>query len=85
MPQELPVNYQPPQMSNGKNTYGLSQQPTYNSYPQYSSYSAPQTKPQSPQKSDLNYNTNNSDFQRFYGPVSSTTSLVIRISITISK
>lgn len=60
MPQQLPLNYQPAQGTNGNNSYGSSQQPTYNNY----------SKPQSPQKNDFYSNSNTSaDFQRFYGPV----------------
>jgi hypothetical protein len=73
MPQQLPLNYPSSQVFNGNNSYSLSRQPTYNNYPQYTNYSttqtkpqSPQTKPQSPQKND----PNNSDFHRFYGPVS---------------
>jgi len=60
MPQQLPLNYSSSQVFNGNNSYSLSRQPTFNNYP------ITQTKPQSPQKND----PNNSDFHRFYGPVS---------------
>jgi len=66
MPQQLPLNYPLSQITNGNNSYGSSQQSTYNNYPEYKNYSTTQTKPQSPQKND----TSNSDFHRFYGPVS---------------
>ncbi len=69
MPQQLPVNYQQSYLSNGNNLYGSSQQPSYNNYTEYPSYSVTQTKPVSPQKNDSTQN-NNHDFHRFYGPVS---------------
>jgi len=68
MPQEFPIHYQQAYNPNGGNMYGSSQQSTY-STPQYTNYSARQTKPQSPQKNDSSTN-NNPDFHRFYGPVS---------------
>jgi hypothetical protein len=70
MPQQLPLNYPLSHISNGNNSYGSFQQPTYNNYPQPTNYSTSQTKPQSPQKNDSNQNNLNPDFQHFYGPVS---------------
>jgi hypothetical protein len=69
MPQEYPLHHQQLYNSSEGNMYGSSQQPTYNNPPQYTNYSNMQTKPPSPQKNDYSSN-NNTDFQRFYGPVS---------------
>ncbi|CAF2489953.1 unnamed protein product [Rotaria sp. Silwood2] len=71
-----------PNDSNPSNAYGSPRQPMYNNYSQYPTYSPsqPQAQLQPPINSSTNNNTNttttninnnNPDFQRFYGPNSS--------------